>query len=104
MQPQLLEELIAFIESYETQDALPAYRGYFIAVGMFVTAILQTVRPLAAGPGPPLSGGCADHVAPVLPPLLRDRHARAQSDARPATLADRPPGGGGAARRSAPPS
>nr|CAG8528506.1 14943_t:CDS:10 [Entrophospora candida] len=43
VQPLLLRELIIFVKSYDTNDPLPPYRGYCIAVLMFLTALLQTV-------------------------------------------------------------
>ncbi|KAI8377534.1 multi drug resistance-associated protein MRP [Radiomyces spectabilis] len=42
-QPMLLKELIGWVGSYATNDPDPAYRGVLIAIGMFVTAVCQTM-------------------------------------------------------------
>ncbi|KAI9307717.1 multi drug resistance-associated protein MRP [Cunninghamella echinulata] len=42
-QPMLLRSLMIWVGSYITDDPEPAYRGVFIAVGMFVTAVCQTM-------------------------------------------------------------
>jgi len=49
VQPQLLSQLLLFISSYDGSDPEvvptpePAYRGYIIAVTMFVVAVVQTL-------------------------------------------------------------
>ncbi|GAB5588211.1 hypothetical protein Unana1_03111 [Umbelopsis nana] len=42
-QPLLLRELMRWVNSYSSDEPQPAYRGTFIAVGMFLTAISQTM-------------------------------------------------------------
>ncbi|KAI9272857.1 multi drug resistance-associated protein MRP [Phascolomyces articulosus] len=43
-QPMLLRELMGWVASYSSGDpTVPAYRGVFIAVGMFLTAVCQTM-------------------------------------------------------------
>ncbi|ORZ17222.1 multi drug resistance-associated protein MRP [Absidia repens] len=42
-QPLLLKELMVWVASYATSSPEPAYRGILIAVGMFVTAVCQTM-------------------------------------------------------------
>ncbi|KAI8141790.1 multi drug resistance-associated protein MRP [Fennellomyces sp. T-0311] len=43
-QPMLLKQLMGWVSSYSSGDpTVPAYRGSFIAVGMFLTAIIQTM-------------------------------------------------------------
>ncbi|KAI8342382.1 multi drug resistance-associated protein MRP [Chlamydoabsidia padenii] len=42
-QPLLLRELMLWVTSYTTDSPEPAYRGIMIAVGMFVTAVSQTM-------------------------------------------------------------
>lgn len=46
-QPQLLRRLLIFVATYKTATPEPAFHGYLIAGGMFVTAITQTVRALS---------------------------------------------------------
>jgi len=41
--PMLLEAIMYFVESADTPDPEPMYKGYLIAAGMFVTAIFQTI-------------------------------------------------------------
>ncbi|ORZ19904.1 multi drug resistance-associated protein MRP [Absidia repens] len=42
-QPLLLRELMLWVSSYATDSPEPTYRGILIAVGMFVTAVSQTM-------------------------------------------------------------
>ncbi|KAG2178766.1 hypothetical protein INT43_001612 [Umbelopsis isabellina] len=42
-QPLLLRELMGWVNSYSSGEPMPAYRGTFIAIGMFFTAISQTM-------------------------------------------------------------
>ncbi|KAG2230070.1 hypothetical protein INT48_005398 [Thamnidium elegans] len=42
-QPLLLKELMEWVASYLTDEPEPGYRGIFISVAMFVTAVLQTM-------------------------------------------------------------
>ncbi|KAG9295694.1 hypothetical protein G9A89_001711 [Geosiphon pyriformis] len=42
VQPYLLGQLMAFVNSYGTKDKQPSYRGFAIAGLMFLTAVLQT--------------------------------------------------------------
>lgn len=42
-QPLLLRELMVWVNSYSSGEPMPAYRGTLIAVGMFLTAISQTM-------------------------------------------------------------
>lgn len=42
-QPLLLRELMVWVNSYSTNEPQPPYRGTLIAVGMFLTAISQTM-------------------------------------------------------------
>ncbi|KAG2214416.1 hypothetical protein INT47_000972 [Mucor saturninus] len=42
-QPLLLRELMGWVTSYLTNEPEPGYRGVFISVAMFITAILQTM-------------------------------------------------------------
>ncbi|KAK3818901.1 MAG: multi drug resistance-associated protein MRP [Benniella sp.] len=43
VQPVLLRELLRFFMSYKTKDPQPLYRGYSIAIWMFVCAVAQTI-------------------------------------------------------------
>lgn len=58
-QPQLLKRLLQFVATYRTETPEPAFHGYILALGMFVTAITQTVR---SGMPPRLPWGIADPV------------------------------------------
>ncbi|KAJ1651209.1 hypothetical protein IWQ61_008173, partial [Dispira simplex] len=42
VQPQLLGHLLRFIQGYTTEERQPNANGYFIALSMFFTAVLQT--------------------------------------------------------------
>ncbi|KAG1269716.1 hypothetical protein G6F68_000016 [Rhizopus microsporus] len=42
-QPMLLKQLMRWVTSYNTADPEPSYVGIFIAVGMFLTAVCQTM-------------------------------------------------------------
>ncbi|KAG1554327.1 hypothetical protein G6F51_000001 [Rhizopus arrhizus] len=42
-QPMLLKQLMRWVTSYTTSEHEPSYRGIFIAVAMFVTAVCQTM-------------------------------------------------------------
>lgn len=42
-QPVLLRELLRFFMSYKTDDPQPLYRGYSIAIWMFVCSVAQTI-------------------------------------------------------------
>ncbi|CAO3563902.1 unnamed protein product [Mortierella alpina] len=42
MQPLLLRQMLLFVMSYKTQDPQPLYRGYSIAMAMFVCSLSQT--------------------------------------------------------------
>ncbi|KAF9128020.1 hypothetical protein BGW39_005426 [Mortierella sp. 14UC] len=42
MQPVLLREMLRFVMSYKTDDPQPLYRGYTIAVLMFICSLAQT--------------------------------------------------------------
>ncbi len=42
-QPWLLKQLMKWVNSYNSDEPQPAYRGMVIAVGMFITAICQTM-------------------------------------------------------------
>ncbi|KAF8948965.1 hypothetical protein BGZ47_000640 [Haplosporangium gracile] len=42
MQPVLLREMLRFVMSYKTEDPQPLYRGYTIAVLMFICSLSQT--------------------------------------------------------------
>ncbi|KAF9145057.1 hypothetical protein BGX30_010456 [Mortierella sp. GBA39] len=42
MQPVLLREMLRFVMSYKTDDPQPLYRGYTIAVLMFICSLSQT--------------------------------------------------------------
>ncbi|KAJ1654030.1 hypothetical protein IWQ61_005966 [Dispira simplex] len=42
VQPQLLGHLLRFIQDYTTEERQPNANGYFIALSMFFTAVLQT--------------------------------------------------------------
>lgn len=42
MQPVLLREMLRFVMSYKTEDPQPLYRGYTIAILMFICSLSQT--------------------------------------------------------------
>ncbi|KAF9937446.1 hypothetical protein BGZ67_001284 [Mortierella alpina] len=42
MQPLLLRQMLLFVMSYKTEDPQPLYRGYTIAMSMFVCSLSQT--------------------------------------------------------------
>ncbi|KAG2236972.1 hypothetical protein INT48_002041 [Thamnidium elegans] len=42
-QPLLLKQLMKWVTSYNSDEPQPAYRGIMIAIGMFLTAICQTM-------------------------------------------------------------
>ncbi|KEI41088.1 uncharacterized protein L969DRAFT_86336 [Mixia osmundae IAM 14324] len=42
VQPQLLRRLLSFVETYRSDHPEPEYKGYVIAIGFFVCAVVQT--------------------------------------------------------------